>query len=126
MAPAYWSTMELHAGIICASLPAVRAFFITFGLNFLASDQTGGQSASGFSMGARGSKSRSQVDHRQQPKRGDEGDFIPLVDVESGRSKAFEHSPGSLGSRDIKVSTSIVTESESDLSIQKVASSNHN
>lgn len=126
MAPAYWSTMELHAGIICASLPAVRTFFITFGVNFLASTQRGGQSASGFSMGTGNSKLRSQLDHQQQPKRGDEGDFVPLVDVETGRGKNFDQSPGQFGARDVKVSSSMVTASDSDLSIQKAPSHNYN
>ncbi|KAG9562314.1 CFEM domain-containing protein, partial [Aureobasidium melanogenum] len=93
---AWWSTVEIHVGIICACLPSVRALFVSLGASSLGTTRansrpTGHQASNnsgltGSSLG--GSKLGALVKEKpvSVPKHGDEEDFIPLVDM--GNSKA--------------------------------------
>lgn len=94
MDAAYWSTIELYAGIITASLPAVYKLFSSLGLgpkwSTVKSKMSGGGS-SGRTPGSSGlasSGTTSKTDRlkpRQIPmKRGEDAEFIRLTDVESG------------------------------------------
>ncbi|KAH8199888.1 hypothetical protein TruAng_005944 [Truncatella angustata] len=94
---AWWSTIELHVGIICACLPSLRSLFVSLGVKILGSSNDKsrgtGYGTNGSHMGA----SRSGLGAEKQaaqsiPKRGDEGDFIPLVDVNDSKkaSKQFD------------------------------------
>ncbi|KAG9698227.1 CFEM domain-containing protein, partial [Aureobasidium melanogenum] len=88
---AWWSTVEIHVGIICACLPSVRALFVSLGASALGTTRansrpTGHQASShselaGSSLG--GSKLGPSVKEKpvSVPKHGDEEDFIPLVDI---------------------------------------------
>ncbi|KAG9734558.1 hypothetical protein KCU73_g10737, partial [Aureobasidium melanogenum] len=92
---AWWSTVEIHVGIICACLPSVRALFVSLGASSLGTTRansrpTGHQASSnsgltGSSLG--GSKLGALVKEKSAsvPKHGDEEDFIPLVGM--GNSK---------------------------------------
>ncbi|KAI3393294.1 hypothetical protein diail_4476 [Diaporthe ilicicola] len=97
MEAAYWSTIELYAGIVTASLPAVYKLFSALGLSPTwatvkqkvsgASGSTGKTPKSGT-----GSSALSKSDNRPKPrmslKRNEEPEFIRLDDVESGHGKA--------------------------------------
>lgn len=98
MDAAYWSTIELYAGIITASLPAVYKLFSSLGLgpkwSSVKSKMSGGGSSgrtpadSGFASSGTTSKTTSKTD-RLKPrqislKRGEDAEFIRLTDVESG------------------------------------------
>ncbi|KAH9904754.1 CFEM domain-containing protein [Xylariomycetidae sp. FL2044] len=90
---AWWSTVELHVGIICACLPAMRTLLVSIGVRVLGSSK--GTSRTGYggskSLGTSGT-GRLGVGGGEKsglssaPRRGDEGDFIPLVDVHKGTS----------------------------------------
>ncbi|ETS73507.1 hypothetical protein PFICI_14453 [Pestalotiopsis fici W106-1] len=89
---AWWSTIELHVGIICACLPSLRSLFINLGVRILGSSSDKsratayGTNASGHGLSRNGGPEK-QVSH-SVPKRGDEGDFIPLVDVNDKAAKS--------------------------------------
>lgn len=92
---AWWSTVEVHVGIICACLPSVRALFVSLGASSLgttrANSRATGHHASshsgltGSSLG--GGKIGALVKERpvSVPKHGDEEDFIPLVDMANSK-----------------------------------------
>lgn len=96
MEAAVWSTVELYAGIITASLPAAHKLFSSMGLspmwirvkNKLTSGSasrsvgTSGASTNKSGLSSATDKAKSR---RLSLKRGDGSDFIPLTDVESGR-----------------------------------------
>ncbi|KAI5200893.1 hypothetical protein E4T38_06328 [Aureobasidium subglaciale] len=92
---AWWSTVEIHVGIICACLPSVRALFVSLGASSLgttkaASRPTGRQASSISAVSSSspgGSKIGALVKEKPLgvPRYGDEEDFIPLVDL--GHSK---------------------------------------
>jgi hypothetical protein len=78
----------MHASIICACLPYCRHFLISFGANFLKSTRTD-DSVPGYGSRTGGTKRTSErvtlsvgksADGAETPKRGDEGDFVPLVE----------------------------------------------
>lgn len=77
----------MHASIICACLPYCRHFLISFGAKFLQSTRTGDSRnyASRLSVSRKageGGTTTSGIpgDGQQAPKRGDERDFVPLVE----------------------------------------------
>ncbi|THY01204.1 hypothetical protein D6D03_05960 [Aureobasidium pullulans] len=92
---AWWSTVEIHVGIICACLPSVRALFVSLGASSLgttraASRATGYGASNNSGLGSSshgGSKNSTLIKEKPiaVPKHGDEEDFIPLVDL--GNSK---------------------------------------
>ncbi|THV82269.1 hypothetical protein D6D29_04776 [Aureobasidium pullulans] len=92
---AWWSTVEIHVGIICACLPSVRALFVSLGASSLgttraASRATGYGASNNSGLGSSshgGSKNGTLIKEKPiaVPKHGDEEDFIPLVDL--GNSK---------------------------------------
>ncbi|KAK7700729.1 hypothetical protein SLS57_012014 [Botryosphaeria dothidea] len=94
----YWSTIEIHVGIICACMPAMRSLFMNCMPRVMGQttkDKSYGATSSGFSHGLSSGNNMpkgSQLSNR--PKGDDDGDFIPLVDVESqaGTSIAGGHS----------------------------------
>lgn len=97
MEAAVWSTIELYAGIITASLPAAQKLFTNMGMSPLwtrvknklsygsSSRTTGVSGVSGLSTNKSGLASATDKPKSRQLslKRGDESDFIPLTDVES-------------------------------------------
>jgi hypothetical protein len=91
MEGAYMSTLEMDMGIITACLPAVRTFFIHAGVKFLTTGTNIDPTKVGYSAGSRlGSKSANTT--LVSPVAKDDGDFIPLVDVEDGKG-GFPKSP---------------------------------
>lgn len=100
-AAAYWSTLEIHVGIICACLPSCRHLLISLGASILRSTRFGNSGyansrgygsnhntlESGKGLGSVG-KGGDHVHAQETPRHGDEGDFVPLV--ESPHHKAFE------------------------------------
>lgn len=90
---AWWSTLEIHIGIICACLPALRQLLISLGATILGSSKNNSESSKGYSRsksaGLKNSKTGSSIGNAQAtPKRGDEGDFVPLVEYPG--DKAFD------------------------------------
>lgn len=98
---AWWSTLEIHIGIICACLPAVRHLFISLGATILRSTGAGktyGYGTYGSSKGSKGfgtnrsdglrSNNGGGDTVKNTPKHGDEGDFVPLVEYPG--NKAFD------------------------------------
>ncbi|KXH35291.1 CFEM domain-containing protein [Colletotrichum salicis] len=93
---AYWSTIELYAGIITASLPAVYKFLSSAlsqnaAWSAVKSKLSGASSSSGgtgnsHSAVATGS---SGLNRRLTPKRS-EAEFVLLTDVESGKSQRWD------------------------------------
>ncbi|KAK1590383.1 CFEM domain-containing protein [Colletotrichum navitas] len=91
---AWWSTVEIHVGIICACLPSLRALFIALGVKKLGSTKgnshghSTGPKSTGMKPGTNksGMSSTAEKSAKSVPRQGDESDFIPLVDVENGKS----------------------------------------
>ncbi|KAK8083846.1 hypothetical protein PG996_002627 [Apiospora saccharicola] len=90
---AYWSTIEMHVGIVCACLPALRALFVSMGAKVLGSSK-GNTKASGYSTGNSsknaprsgtfgGSGGNEKISAQGVPRHGDESDFVPLVEINS-------------------------------------------
>ncbi|OMP82494.1 hypothetical protein BK809_0006804 [Diplodia seriata] len=83
----YWSTIEIHVGIICACMPAIRALLMQWMPKVM------GQTTKDKSYAATSSVTNSKFGGNNaipkgsqlssRPKGDDDGDFIPLVDVES-------------------------------------------
>lgn len=99
MEAAYWSTIELYAGIVTASLPGAYNLFIStmisLGIspkwlsvkNKMSSGSSGKTPAGSGAASSRVSKSDNRAKSRQISfKRGDDPEFIRLNDVESGKS----------------------------------------
>jgi hypothetical protein len=85
---AWWSTVELHVGIICACLPSLRALFISLGVRILGSSKGTSKATYGYNANSSagfGSSLPAEKPGQNIPKRGDEGDFIPLVDVQDSK-----------------------------------------
>ncbi|KAK6863780.1 hypothetical protein PG995_000308 [Apiospora arundinis] len=92
---AYWSTIEMHVGIVCACLPALRALFVAMGAKALGSTKGNTKGSSGYSTGHSGKNGvgpRSgtfggsggeKLPAQGVPRRGDESDFVPLVEMNS-------------------------------------------
>ncbi|KAK6071108.1 CFEM domain-containing protein [Seiridium cupressi] len=88
---AWWSTIELHVGIICACLPSLRSLFVSLGVRGLGSNSdksrgTGyGTNVSNIGASRTGAEKQPA---QSVPKRGDERDFIPLVEVNDHKSSS--------------------------------------
>lgn len=96
MSAAVWSTIELYAGIITASLPAVQKLFANLGLSpvwtrvkaklpYGISSRTAGSTAVSTMKSGVVTSNDKPKSRQLSLKRGDESDFIPLTDVESGK-----------------------------------------
>jgi hypothetical protein len=90
---AWWSTVEIHVGIICACLPSVRSLFVSLGATSLGSSKgasrpTYGASNSSKFTNSSLSKNGTLVKEKavSAPKHGDEEDFIPLVDLDPSKN----------------------------------------
>lgn len=121
-AAAYWSTLEIHVGIICACLPSCRHLLISLGASILKSTRFGNsayansngygsksntlQSGNGAVSGGKGGE---RIHAQETPKHGDEGDFVPLV--ESPHHQAFEK--GSTYNSNYSVSVSKASNADS-------------
>ncbi|KAK6224072.1 hypothetical protein LQW54_000219 [Pestalotiopsis sp. IQ-011] len=103
---AWWSTIELHVGIICACLPSLRSLFINLGVRILGSSYdkskaTGyATNASGHGLSRTGGGVEKQTPAQSVPKHGDESDFIPLVEVNNKSAKVFSRAVGDAESYD--------------------------
>lgn len=94
MDAAYWSTIELYAGIICASLPAVYKLFSSLGLSptwsTMRNKVSGGGSSgntpgnSGMASSGTTSKTDRLKPRKISMKRDEDAEFIRLADVETG------------------------------------------
>lgn len=94
MDAAYWSTIELYAGIICASLPAVYKLFSALGLSptwsTVRNKMSGGGSSgntpgnSGMASSGTTSKTDRLKPRKISMKRDEDAEFIRLADVETG------------------------------------------
>jgi hypothetical protein len=80
----YWSTIEVDVGVICACLPSIRNLLAKVFPSVLSTRNASGaktphysQTRSAQSIG----KSENWVHNR--PTKSDDGDFIPLVEVQS-------------------------------------------
>ncbi|ORY66111.1 uncharacterized protein BCR38DRAFT_522962 [Pseudomassariella vexata] len=80
-----WLTLELHMGIICTSLPAIRALFVSLGAKLLGSSKSSNSKPSKFSTHGESELKSGGAKNQQAPRRRYGGDFIPLEDVDSGR-----------------------------------------
>ncbi|KAF6797599.1 CFEM domain-containing protein [Colletotrichum sojae] len=95
MDAAYWSTIELYAGIITASLPAVYKYLCSVaarspGWSKVKSKLSGASSSSGTGVSAgEHVTGSSTVAHRLGLKRS-EAEFVLLTDVESGKGQAWK------------------------------------
>ncbi|KAK2063987.1 CFEM domain-containing protein [Colletotrichum caudatum] len=103
---AWWSTVELHVGIVCACLPSLRSLFMALGVKALGSTNanshghSSGQKSTGVKYGTNksGMSSTTEKSAKSTPRQGDEGDFIPLVDVDNGIKPGFGESTHSVHS----------------------------
>ena len=77
----YWSSIELHVGIICACMPALYSLFKHY-FPQVFSGTVQGKSTKGSNTG-RSSGNRTPVIHMDLRKDENKGDFHPLVDIES-------------------------------------------
>ncbi|KAI0148662.1 CFEM domain-containing protein [Xylariaceae sp. FL1272] len=88
---AWWSTVELHTGIVCACLPSLRSLFVSLGVRILGSTK-GNSRATGYAHDVKRSQKSSRTGTSTNekisnvPKHGDEGDFIPLVNVQDQKT----------------------------------------
>ncbi|KAI1328539.1 CFEM domain-containing protein [Xylariaceae sp. FL0255] len=90
---AWWSIIELHIGIICACLPSIRSLLVILGARFLGSSKGTSQKSiyvNDNSVKRSRANTGRGIDDKgfEVPKRGDEGDFIPLVEIQSSADKA--------------------------------------
>ncbi|POS71960.1 CFEM domain-containing protein [Diaporthe helianthi] len=94
---AYWSTIELYAGIICASLPAVYKLFSALGLTprwtAVKIKMSGGSSGKTPEYSGKASKGTSNITDRLKTrqissKRDEDSEFIRLADVETGTNES--------------------------------------
>ncbi|EOD52742.1 cfem domain-containing protein [Neofusicoccum parvum] len=93
----YWSTIEIHVGIICACMPAMRSLLmhcIPKVMGQTTRDKSYGATSSALSHGLSSSNNPKGSQLSNRAKGDDDGDFIPLVDVESqaGTSIGGAHS----------------------------------
>jgi hypothetical protein len=111
-----WSLIELYVSIICACLPSLRVLIITIGTKFFGweSTQTGVQgSKSALSSNLSSSRTaphNKPIKAQDTPINGDEGDFVKLVEVTTGKDGYFN------GKEDKVVTKTVtkVTASDSD------------
>lgn len=97
---AWFSTLEIHVGIICASLPAVRQLLINMGAGGLRSTLNRSQGSNMYGSGHLGHRSAAsggfpaddKTPAQQTPKHGDEHDFVPLVEYPG--HKGYKKSSG--------------------------------
>ncbi|KAI8285669.1 hypothetical protein K4K56_009196 [Colletotrichum sp. SAR 10_98] len=90
---AYWSTIELYAGIITASLPAVYKFLSgltakSAAFTTIKSKLSGASSGSGATDSTGNTLGSNAIARRLTPKRS-EAEFVLLTDVESGKSQSW-------------------------------------
>lgn len=78
---AYWSTIEMHVGIVCACLPAHRFLLGTLWPKFVGSFK--GASAT-ISKSSKAKASKSVYQSRAEIATSSRSNFIPLVDIERG------------------------------------------
>lgn len=92
---AYWSLLEIDVSIICGCMPALRLLVtiaapkiqskMSFGSSKNNSSQGSKLSATNQSNGTDTTKSMTTISVK--PKSGDESDFVPLVDIDSGNGR---------------------------------------
>lgn len=114
---AYWSTIELHVGIVCACLPSLRSLFVALGAKVLATTRNGSRGSRATGPRSAGSSKNSTVAEKARG-RGGEGDFVPLVDVEIGHVRPLDSDSvrrlAPLAPNRIRATTSILRTSDSD------------
>lgn len=80
----YWSTIEVHVGVICACLPALRSLFRRIWPCVFGDTQVG--TSQGRRTKSTGTGSRSALKH------GDDH-FVPLVDMGNGSAGPYKNDP---------------------------------
>ncbi|KAK8190391.1 uncharacterized protein BKA78DRAFT_252685 [Phyllosticta capitalensis] len=78
----YWSLIEVYVSIICGCMPAHRFLFAKFWPKIKDTVNSSSGKSTGKSYGT-SSTSRTATQISVKPNKGDETDFVPLVDVES-------------------------------------------
>lgn len=99
----YWSTIELHASVVCACMPSIRNIIRRFlprlmGSTYEESKRTGGNSTGLSGPTAVNSgigKFEPQVQVR--PRSSDEENFIPLVDMDGNTIRSAAAAPQTAG-----------------------------
>ncbi|PGH09595.1 hypothetical protein AJ79_05651 [Helicocarpus griseus UAMH5409] len=82
----YWSTIEIHVGIICACMPAMRSLFRKmFPVLFSYTEHPKSGTFGAMSGSREESMMRSAERLSQKPKKLHDSDSVPLVEVETGR-----------------------------------------
>ncbi|KAJ9247285.1 hypothetical protein DTO280E4_874 [Paecilomyces variotii] len=84
----YWSTIEVHVGVVCACLPAIRSLLLHIFPSVFKSTTNAASKASMSHSGAVGSRLDGRIS--QRPKE-DESDFVPLVDMDNSSQAHLGH-----------------------------------
>ncbi|KAF2091595.1 hypothetical protein K490DRAFT_31609, partial [Saccharata proteae CBS 121410] len=80
---AYWSTIEVHVGIICACMPAHRVLILKLWPRMVTN--VAPTKASGYGSSKGESSLNKSINQISIKPKGDDSDFVPLVDVETGK-----------------------------------------
>ncbi|GFF34748.1 hypothetical protein IFM61606_04720 [Aspergillus udagawae] len=78
----YWSTVEVHVGIICACLPAMRALMRRLCPTMFGDTTRAASKQSGTRSGRAASRGEGNILSRPSLSAWSEGTFVPLVDLE--------------------------------------------
>ncbi|KAK8152882.1 hypothetical protein BKA80DRAFT_227481 [Phyllosticta citrichinensis] len=104
----YWSLIEVYVSIICGCMPSHRFLFAKFWPKIKDTVNSTGKST------GTSSTSRSATQLSVKPNKGDETDFVPLVDVESRGGQTSEGHKESWTATSNTVHTSVTTDSRPD------------
>lgn len=77
----YWSTIEIHVGVICACMPALRVVLSTHFPNAFGSKASQSQS----SNSKLNQSSSRKPGFNKSPRIGGDDSFVQLIDMESGK-----------------------------------------
>ncbi|GAD97455.1 predicted protein [Paecilomyces variotii No. 5] len=87
----YWSTIEVHVGVVCACLPAIRSLLVHVFPSVFKGTTNAASKASMSHSGAANSRLDGKIS--QKPKE-DESDFVPLVDMDNSSQAYLRHHDG--------------------------------
>lgn len=87
----YWSLIEIYVSILCGCMPAHRFVFAKAWPKIkstMGGTKKSTNASSNFSASAGTATNKTATTVSTKPKSGDEGDFVPLVDVETNSARA--------------------------------------
>ncbi|RHZ61788.1 putative integral membrane protein [Aspergillus thermomutatus] len=84
----YWSTIEVHVGVICACLPAIRALMRRLCPSMFGDTTPAASKQSGSRSGRAASRTEGNILNRSSHTAWSEGKFVPLVDLENAPKDA--------------------------------------